>query len=132
MSFVLWATSLFSVLLDNVFKDYFSLTPLYFLLESLTENDAKWKITRIIIFSLFYQSYAFRHLDFLWLSITFVVIVIELYRDVFYYPWSASLLQAALFLIPYYYNYPLTLIYAFTVDFLLFVYIYKKLDFGGV
>ncbi|KAF2962462.1 hypothetical protein [Fervidobacterium sp. 2310opik-2] len=127
MLFVVWISSIASVFVDNVFREYFTITPLYFLLESLYQEEDKWKALRLIIFSLLYQSFAYHQLNFLWLFIVFFVIMVELYRDSFYYPWSASLLQAVVFLLPYYYNRPLTLIYGFLIDFLLFVYIYKSL-----
>lgn len=127
MLFVVWISSIASVFVDNIFREYFTITPLYFLLESLYQEEDKWKALRLIIFSLLYQSFAYHQLNFLWLFIVFFVIMVELYRDSFYYPWSASLLQTVVFLLPYYYNRPLTLIYGLVVNFLLFVYIYKSL-----
>jgi membrane protein implicated in regulation of membrane protease activity len=83
------------------------------------------------LFSLFYQSFSYQRLTIIWVVLTSVIIVIELYRDTFYYPWSASLLQAVLFLLPYYFFEPVALLYGFLVNCALFVYIYKKLEFGG-
>ncbi|AMW32643.1 hypothetical protein SAMN04488510_11710 [Fervidobacterium changbaicum] len=131
---LLWIISISCVLVDNVFKEYFTLVPLYFLLESVVEIDEKnlkSKVMRLFLFSLFYQSFAYQRLTILWVILTLVIVVIELYKDVFYYPWSASLLQAILFLIPYYYAQPFALIYGFVLDCALFAYIYKKLEFGG-
>ncbi len=106
MEFTLWVVSVISVFVDNVFREYFTLVPLYFLLESLPEIDKrslKSKVIRLFLFSLFYQSFSYQRLTIIWVIITSVIIVIELYRDTFYYPWSASLLQAVLFLLPYYF-----------------------------
>jgi hypothetical protein len=134
MEFVLWVVSIISVFVDNVFREYFTLVPLYFLLESLPEIDdrtLKSKVIRLFLFSLFYQSFSYQRLTIIWVILTSVIIVIELYRDTFYYPWSASLLQAVLFLLPYYFFEPVALLYGFLVNCALFVYIYKKLEFGG-
>lgn len=131
MTLIIWLSALFSVVVDNVFREYYTLTPLYFLLESVYNDGPKWKTGRIILFSTLYQSFAYQQLNFLWLGITFVVIVIELYRDVFYYSWSASLIQIAIYLLVYYSNYPFSLLYGFLVNGILFIYIYKKLNFGG-
>lgn len=132
MSFAVWIASISSIFVDNVFREYYCLTPLYFFLESVSTEDRKIKITRLILFSLFYQSFALRQINILWIIITFAIIVIELYRDNFYYGWSASLIQMLIFLVPFYYNNPLSLVYGFVVDTLLFIYIYKKLELGGV
>ncbi|HRD19688.1 MAG TPA: hypothetical protein PK584_01345 [Fervidobacterium sp.] len=132
MSFAVWITAISSVFVDNVFREYYSLSPLFFLLESIYVEDKRLKITRLIIYSLLYQSFALRQINILWIIITFVIVVIELYRDSFYYEWSASLIQALIFLVPFYYTVPLALLYGFIVDILLFIYIYKKLEIGGV
>ncbi|HOM73954.1 MAG TPA: hypothetical protein PKI14_07305 [Fervidobacterium sp.] len=132
MSFAVWITAISSVFVDNVFREYYSLSPLFFLLESIYVEDKRLKITRLIIYSLLYQSFALRQINILWIIITFVIVVIELYRDSFYYEWSASLIQALIFLVPFYYTIPLALLYGFIVDILLFIYIYKKLEIGGV
>jgi len=60
MEFTLWVVSIVSVFVDNVFKEYFTLVPLYFLLESLPEIDERslrLKVIRLFLFSLFYQSF---------------------------------------------------------------------------
>ncbi|HCI29461.1 MAG TPA: hypothetical protein DE117_04660 [Fervidobacterium sp.] len=132
MSFAVWITAISSVFVDNVFREYYSLSPLFFLLESIYVEDKRLKITRLIIYSLLYQSFALRQINILWIIITFVIVVIELYRDSFYYEWSASLIQALIFLVPFYYTVPLALLNGFIVDILLFIYIYKKLEIGGV
>ncbi len=131
MGFIVWLSAISSIYIDNVFREYFTLTPLYFLLESVYTDKIKWKISRILLFSLLYQSFALQELNFLWLVITFFIIMIELYRDSFYYPWSASLLQAIIFVLPYYFYVPFSLIYGFAVDCVLFIYAYKKLNLGG-
>jgi len=132
MPFAVWVTSISSIFVDNVFREYYCLTPLYFFLESVSTDDKKIKIARLILFSLLYQSFALRQINILWIIITFAIIVIELYRDNFYYGWSASLVQMIIFLVPFYYDNPLSLLYGFIIDTLLFIYIYKKLEFGGV
>ncbi|HCL98825.1 MAG TPA: hypothetical protein PL174_01320 [Fervidobacterium sp.] len=132
MPFAVWVTSISSIFVDNVFREYYCLTPLYFFLESVSTDDKKIKIARLILFSLLYQSFALRQINILWIIITFAIIVIELYRDNFYYGWSASLVQMIIFLVPFYYDNPLSLVYGFVVDTLLFIYIYKKLELGGV
>ncbi len=132
MEIVLWVVSIITVFVDNVYREYFTLAPLYFLLESIIEETPKLKFSRLLIFSLLYQSFAYRELNIVWVILTFVIIVIELYRDSFYYPWTASLLQAVLFALPFYFSYPVALIYGFILDCLLFAYIYKKLELGGV
>ncbi|MCX7654192.1 MAG: hypothetical protein N2Z58_05910 [Fervidobacterium sp.] len=131
MGFIVWISAFSSLLLDNVFREYFTLTPLYFLLESVYNEKLQWKIARIFLFSLLYQSFSYQELNFLWFIITFSVIMIELYRDAFYYSWSASLLQSLIFVLPYYLNVPLSFVYGFVVDCLLFAYVYRKLDLGG-
>ncbi|HOA16483.1 MAG TPA: hypothetical protein PKW84_01950 [Fervidobacterium sp.] len=132
MPFAVWVTSISSIFVDNVFREYYCLTPLYFFLESVSTDDKKIKIARLILFSLLYQSFALRQINILWIIITFAIIVIELYRDNFYYGWSASLVQMIIFIVPFYYDNPLSLVYGFVVDTLLFIYIYKKLELGGV
>jgi len=132
MPFAVWSTSISSIFVDNVFREYYCLTPLYFFLESVSTDDKKIKIARLMLFSLLYQSFALRQINILWIITTFAVIVIELYRDNFYYSWSASLVQMIIFLVPFYYDNPLSLVYGFVVDTLLFIYIYKKLELGGV
>ncbi|MFN6991853.1 MAG: hypothetical protein ACK4MM_03935 [Fervidobacterium sp.] len=131
MGLIIWLSAFFSIIIDNVFKDYYTLTPLYFLLESVYKDKSCWKIMRLILFSTFYQSFSYQELNFLWLIITFTVIMIELYREFFYYAWSASLIQIAIFLLPYYWNYPFSLLYGFTIDGILFIYAYRKLELGG-
>ena len=132
MPFAVWVTSISSIFVDNVFREYYCLTPLYFFLESVSTDDKKIKIARLILFSLLYQSFALRQINILWIIITFAIIVIEVYRDNFYYGWSASLVQMIIFRVPFYYDNPLSLVYGFVVDTLLFIYIYKKLELGGV
>ncbi|MBP7304067.1 MAG: hypothetical protein KA938_04835, partial [Fervidobacterium sp.] len=85
MPFAVWVTSISSIFVDNVFREYYCLTPLYFFLESVSTDDKKIKIARLILFSLLYQSFALRQINILWIIITFAIIVIELYRDNFYY-----------------------------------------------
>ncbi len=132
MPFAVWSTSISSIFVDNVFREYYCLTPLYFFLESVSTDDKKIKIARLMLFSLLYQSFALRQINILWIITTFAIIVIELYRGNFYYGWSASLVQMIIFLVPFYYDNPLSLVYGFVVDTLLFIYIYKKLELGGV
>ncbi|MFN3691352.1 MAG: hypothetical protein ACK4R7_00535 [Fervidobacterium sp.] len=131
MGLIIWLSAFFSLIIDNVFRDYYTLTPLYFLLESVYNDESRWKITRLILFSTFYQSFSYQQLNFLWLGISFIVIIIELYREFFYYPWSASVIQIAIFLLPYYWNYPFSLLYGVIVDGILFIYAYRKLELGG-
>ncbi|MEJ5257972.1 MAG: hypothetical protein WHS64_06955 [Fervidobacterium sp.] len=131
MNFVPWIISFSAVFVDNVFRDYFSITPLYFLFESVVEEKPTLKIARLLIFSVSYQSFAAMNLSLIWVAITFFIIMIELYRDNFYYPWSASLLQAVIFLLPYYYLYPFSYVYGYIVNVILFVYAYRKLELGG-
>lgn len=64
MLFVVWISSIASVFVDNIFREYFTITPLYFLLESLYQEEDKWKALRLIIFSLLYQSFAYHQLIF--------------------------------------------------------------------
>ncbi|WP_448374754.1 hypothetical protein [Fervidobacterium sp.] len=131
MEATLWVVSILTVFVDNVYKEYFTLAPLYFLLESVLEESPKIKLSRLLMFSTLYQSFAYRELDFVWVIVTVIIIVVELYRENFYYPWTASLLQAVFFLLPYYFSYPVALIYGFVLDCMLFAYIYKKLELGG-
>ncbi|MGQ9856877.1 MAG: hypothetical protein ACUVQF_09080 [Fervidobacterium sp.] len=131
MNFVVWIISFSTVFVDNVFRDYFTITPLYFLFESVVEEKPSLKITRLLIFSVSYQSFAVMNISLIWVVITFFIIMIELYRDNFYYPWSASLLQAVIFLLPYYYLHPFSLVYGYIVNVILFAYAYRKLELGG-
>ncbi|ODN30942.1 hypothetical protein [Fervidobacterium thailandense] len=127
MEIAIWALVPITVMVDNVFRDYFSLSPLYFLFESVSNAKIATKVTRLSIFAILFQAYALREIDFLWLLLTLGLIFFELYRDYFYYPWIASLFQIAIFLPRFYIDKPLSLLYGLIVDAALFYYSYRKI-----
>lgn len=127
MEIAIWVLVLISVIVDNVFRDYFSLSPLYFLLESVSEAKLVTKVARLTLFALLIQSYAFREIDFLWVFLTMGLVFFELYRDYFYYPWIASLFQIALFLPRYYVGESIALLYGLGVCSGVFYYSYRKI-----
>lgn len=127
MEIVVWALVPISVMVDNVFREYFSLSPLYFLFESISDAKLVTKTVRLSIFAVLFQAYAMREIDFLWLLLALGLVFFELCRDYFYYPWIASLFQIALFLPRYYANSPVALLYGLVVDVALFYFSYRKI-----
>lgn len=127
MELAIWSAAIASVIVDNVFRPYIWLCPLYFYLESLSVQVGLGKLMRIITFSFLTQVLAARELNFAWILATTLVVSLEVYRDHFYHHWVASLFQIVVFLVPSWSGRLFPVLYGFIVSTVVFMYVYRNI-----
>ncbi len=125
-----WILAILIPIFDLVFYEYLALGPLFFLILSLNDSekiDFRIPVAQIILFSFLYQSVLRANINFIWVFLVVLVVLLEVYRDYFFYSFISSYIQSMIFLIPLYLNDYKSLIYGTIVSTICYLIIVKNL-----
>ncbi len=125
-----WVLTMLIPIFDLVFYEYLALGPLFFLILSLGDSekrDFRVPVVQILLFAFLYQSVLRANINFLWVFLVVLVVLLEVYRDYFFYSFIPSYVQSMIFLIPLYLSDYKSLIYGTIVSTICYLVIIKNL-----